>query len=611
MNTHGVKIYGFQKSGILFLILAQLVASVVIVLFALTAHAASVVTQVSTGSDSTCAVKDGKAYCWGSNASGKLGNNGEGSSQTKPVPVVTAAVVGDPGVCASRDWFNNCTSYSRQPVAAKPGSPLANRIVTKVSVGTTHACALADAKVYCWGDNTYGQLGNLSTTSSAIPVAVSLNETAKPAVPSVCTATFFVCVSWSTAIPAQPVSGLVNKEVVDISAGENFTCALASDGTVACWGSGANGRLGSNDTANVSVPKAVYKQSGSALFGKKGIKLAKVAGGTMCVFAINNGDNQSITNAKPYCWGYGVGDGTIPQNQYVKCGSGIGTSDTNLNTTTAVYFDALQPRDSSGVVGFVNNGDVASSEDITSLGNDQKAYYWGLHGYTLNKRIARTANNMPARTGTSCFKTVTTSNSGGNVNAHTGHACGGGGGSGSGSPGCGGGGGSTTVTTQYYDVTYTYTPVGSATVLGPLYNGSPSAGALNQKPISLASGNALDGLFCAKTGTALYCDAHGTEAAKTPDGRTGSNYVPQCTTTGSWIFTTTTCVDPPTGPQAVVMTGWLSGKTVTQISTSTSQNGYTCVLASGSVGCWGANDSGQLGTNDKNNRNVPTAVVSL
>jgi hypothetical protein len=582
MNTHGVKLYGFQKSGIVFLAFAQLVASAVIILFALTAQAAGPVTQISTGSDSTCAVRDGKAYCWGSNASGKLGNNGDGTTQASPVPVAAIAT------------------------STKPGSPMGSKSVVKVSVGSTHACALAEAQVYCWGDNTYGQLGNQTTTSSKIPVAVSLNQTFKAAQPSVCTFWLVVCWSYSAAIPEQPVSALIKKEIIDISTGENFTCALASDGTVGCWGDGENGRLGTNNTTDVSVPKSVYKQSGSVLSGKKGIRLAKVAGGTMCVFAINASGDQNLSSAKPYCWGHGVGDGTVPPNKYLKCGSGIGTTNTTLNTTTTVYFDALQPRDSTGVINFTNNGDIASSDNITSLGNDQKAYYWGLHGYTANERVVKDAAGNPVKTGGTCTKRVQVTNGGGNVNAHTGKPCGGGG-SGHGSPGCGGGGGGPTyVTKNYYDVSTTYTSIGSATALGPLYNGAASAGALNQKTITLASGNALNGLFCAKTDAGLYCDAHGTESPAASDGRTGSNYTAQCTTTGFWIFATTTCVDPPTGPQPVAMTGWLSGKTVTQISTS--QTGYTCVVASGAVGCWGANSSGQLGTGDKNNKNVPVAV---
>ncbi len=42
-----------------------------------------------------------------------------------------------------------------------------------VSTGGYHSCALENGKPYCWGWNTYGQLGDGSTASySSVPVAV-------------------------------------------------------------------------------------------------------------------------------------------------------------------------------------------------------------------------------------------------------------------------------------------------------------------------------------------------------------------------------------------------------------------------------------------------------
>jgi alpha-tubulin suppressor-like RCC1 family protein len=42
-----------------------------------------------------------------------------------------------------------------------------------ISAGYTHSCLIRNGKGYCWGDNSDGELGNNSTTSSSVPVAVS------------------------------------------------------------------------------------------------------------------------------------------------------------------------------------------------------------------------------------------------------------------------------------------------------------------------------------------------------------------------------------------------------------------------------------------------------
>ena len=68
------------------------------------------------------------------------------------------------------------------------------------AVGGSHACAVVNGGVSCWGANESGQLGDGSTTSSDMPVRVA---------------------------------GLT--DVDGIVAGGAHTCAHRSDGTVWCW----------------------------------------------------------------------------------------------------------------------------------------------------------------------------------------------------------------------------------------------------------------------------------------------------------------------------------------------------------------------------------------
>ena len=566
------------------------------VLAATGASGASAATQqISTGANHTCAVVDYAVKCWGYNSTGQLGDY---STTTRKSPVTVGSK--EVTVCDKKGFLGIGCAESHIEYEPQTSSALHGLKATKVTAGKDHTCALASARVYCWGSNANGELGNGSTSMSTQPVAVKTDGVLK------------------------------NKEVVDVSAGDNFTCAVASDGSLACWGQGASGRLGNNSTNDSKVPVAVSKTG--VLAGKKGIKLARTASATMCVLAVDVTASSADGTGYPYCWGYGMGNSSIPSNEVVPCAaaanswSGGGTTKQfDLYESGTTYFNALVPVDSGGIVTTLSSIDIDETGRATGL-NAGKAYYWGLHGYnwvhsTINPKPdiptypLTTAKPKAQQTSPTKCK-VMSGGSGGNVNASTGKPCGGSGG-GSGSPGCGGGG--PPYPTYFYDEQYVNSEVGRYKTAGPLYTSSVSAihpidgrisgtgghvvGAttvsnpMYQKAIIASSGNAFDGLFCAAVGgSSAYCDAHTTGSG---DGQTGSGFTQSC----SWGSCSPAA---PSGLQPVTSNGWLVGKTITQISTGAS--GHTCVIASGAVGCWGPNDKGQLGTGDTKAKSTPTGV---
>ncbi len=118
----------------------------------------------------------------------------------------------------------SCVVEEEEPAVASIGQALGDeRQDAVIATGVRHTCAvLRDGRVACWGDNTFGQLGDGTTTDRHLP----------------------------TTVP-----GL--SQVVAVTAGQDFTCALRGDGTVRCWGSNASGQLGDGTTTARTTPTAV------------------------------------------------------------------------------------------------------------------------------------------------------------------------------------------------------------------------------------------------------------------------------------------------------------------------------------------------------------------
>ncbi len=152
--------------------------------------------KVGAGSAHTCATRTDKTlYCWGADGSGQLGN-GSGGAQTAPQQIATAdggvwadLSVGSVHNCAAKTggtaWCWGSNASGRLGVGVTGGSyhsptEVSGSVTTwaTVAVGFTYSCAVrTDASMWCWGSNSVGQLGVGTTTSHNTPQRVINSST--------------------------------------------------------------------------------------------------------------------------------------------------------------------------------------------------------------------------------------------------------------------------------------------------------------------------------------------------------------------------------------------------------------------------------------------------
>jgi len=219
-------------------------------------------------------ISNGTIRSWGYNALGQLGDGTTSNSTTAPKVVkegtdiisgtlgnVAAVAAGNnhslallsSGVVMSWGYNgygqlgNNDASHQSQKRAAlvvsNTGTGFLGR-VRAIAAGANHSLALLDdSTVWAWGNNTYGQLGNGTTTNSDVPVQVVTG-------------------------PGGFFSLLY--DVVAIAAGGDHSMALTVNGTVLTWGYNNNGQLGdgtkNNNSYAVTAPQITSPSSPTVSF---------------------------------------------------------------------------------------------------------------------------------------------------------------------------------------------------------------------------------------------------------------------------------------------------------------------------------------------------------
>ena len=228
--------------------------------------------------------------------------------------------------------------------------------VSAISTNADHSCALKGGGVWCWGRNGGGQLGNGSTTDSAVPVAVA----GLAGVSAISTGPAYSCAQnrdglwcWGRDFAGYGAAGgfdsLLPTEVSKILAGVTISgkCAL-KDGGVLCW---------RDDGASTAVPKL---ESGvSAINGQCALK----GGGLWC-----------------WNWNPTTGAvGTLPPPPGLESGVSAISADPSAGFGCAIKDAALWCLDSTGVAAAVPglDGGVSAVSRSCAL-REGGVWCWGL-----------------------------------------------------------------------------------------------------------------------------------------------------------------------------------------------------------------------------------------
>jgi len=352
---------------------------------------AGCVRAVSVSVQHACAIRGGKAHCWGMNNFGQLGDGSGAAYRTTPVEVaglgetVTAISAGGWHSCAivkglantfadqaAFCWGGNNLGQlgngtNSDSATAVPVQGLSSN-VTSISAGVGFSCAVVNGAAFCWGVNASGELGNGSTASSNVPVAVQGLDTGVTVISAggehVCALQRGAAYCWGRNSDGRLGDGTINDSAVpvrvqglmsvsQIVAGEVGTCAIVN-GAAWCWGANMYGQIGAEAGGIRTQPVPVVPLSNR-----------------VTAIAIGAAESCALRDGAAFCWGNVT---TAVQGNDVLVGSNaglpapFGPAGAAITTISAhSYNGCLVQRGKAYCWGWNQFGQLGNNSQVTSV----------------------------------------------------------------------------------------------------------------------------------------------------------------------------------------------------------------------------------------------------
>ena len=277
---------------------------------------------IAAGPDHTCGVRStGSAWCWGSGASGQLGDGNTAATRSTPAQVLavvgtetpwtdwSALTMGSAHTCGHRttgslwcwgsgtdglrgDGVDNAGAAGRR---TRPVQVLASGQVEggnawsdwdQIASGDAHSCGLrSDGTAWCWGVGQYGRLGDgkgAAADVALVPVQVLAGGASEGGA------------TWNDWVSVVASSG-------------TFSCGIREGGSLWCWGGGGNGKLGNGNVGPDQLSPVRVLAEGASEGGQAWSDWKSVVAGVAHACGIR-------TDGSLWCWGRGSsgerGDGT-------------------------------------------------------------------------------------------------------------------------------------------------------------------------------------------------------------------------------------------------------------------------------------------------------------